>query len=162
MELSTLLMPPSCSENKWVDFEDYQLPCPHMPFELISDALLLARNLVRSSSLISKAFYRVLRPLITGSLISDEMICTAAARLNLPANAIADLHAKLAAPCALDCAGLHPLLRDSIRSLHTDTHFWIQSRCNLVKTTQALVQVILLQMWFLAICGRCPAEIIFV
>lgn len=84
----------------------------HIPVSMgvhyIRAAARRARRLHRSHALIfldlREAFYRVLRPISIGGHIPDALIASVAARLQLPSDALADLHALLQTPSGTERA----------------------------------------------------------
>eukprot|EP00435_Cladocopium_sp_Y103_P032830 s982_g8.t1 len=81
---------------------------------------------------LAEAFYRVIRPLAVSGDASDEMLAFVAQRLNLNADAIAELHSLLEGPGAIAEAGLAAHACRAVRGLHLDTHFSLhgqEDRC---------------------------------
>lgn len=83
---------------------------------------------------LQEAFYRVIRPLAVGGTLHDEALGKIAARLNLDDQALHDLHDLMQCSPATELAGLPPHLRNALRALHTDTHFWVAGQDDYVRT----------------------------
>ena len=109
-----------------------------MGVHYIRAAARRARRLHRSHALIfldlREAFYRVLRPISIGGHIPDALIASVAARLQLPSDALADLHALLQTPSGTERANLPPHLRRALQALHTNTHFRLHGQLDRVHT----------------------------
>eukprot|EP00435_Cladocopium_sp_Y103_P041254 s2631_g11.t1 len=84
---------------------------------------------------LAEAFYRVIRPLAVSGDASDEMLAFVAQRLNLSADAIAELHALLAGPGAIEEAGLAAHACRAVRGLHLDMHFSLHGQDDRCVTT---------------------------
>eukprot|EP00435_Cladocopium_sp_Y103_P026265 s2233_g6.t1 len=84
---------------------------------------------------LAEAFYRVIRPLAVSGDASDEMLAFVAQRLNLTVDAIAELHALLAGPGAIEEAGLAAHACRAVRGLHLDTHFSLHGQDDRCVTT---------------------------
>ena len=83
---------------------------------------------------LQEAFYRVIRPLAVGGVLSDAVLGQLAARLNLDAQVLHELHEVLESPSATELAGLPRHLQTALRALHTDTHFWVAGQTDYVRT----------------------------
>eukprot|EP00435_Cladocopium_sp_Y103_P031350 s1240_g7.t3 len=87
----------------------------------------LCTQLKRPSALLfidlQEAFYRVVRPLVTESVITDELLAMTAQRIGLAPGFLHDLHQALGEPCALRAAQVPEHLRRAISALHQDTYF---------------------------------------
>lgn len=55
-------------------------------------------------------------------------------RLQMPSHALHDIKELLEAPDALSQAGLPPVARNCIASIHSSTHFWLSGQADVVKT----------------------------
>ena len=77
---------------------------------------------------LTEAFYRILRPLVVGGEIEDELVLYVGARLGLTEDLLADLHRHLAEPTAVECAHLPRHLQLTLRALHQDTHFHVKGQ----------------------------------
>ena len=84
---------------------------------------------------LTEAFYRILRPLIVGGDINDELILYVGARLGMSSDLLEDLHRHLAEPPAIVRAGLPEHLCNTLRALHEDTHFHVQGQFDRCRTT---------------------------
>eukprot|EP00438_Fugacium_kawagutii_P017942 Skav236602 [mRNA] locus=scaffold3534:112990:118749:+ [translate_table: standard] len=71
------------------------------------------------------AFYRVIRPIALGGCITDEHVALLAHRLSLGPDALHDLRQLMTEPSALDRAGMDHRTQNFIRSLHSDTWFFM-------------------------------------
>ena len=114
----------------------------HIPVSMgvhyIRAAARRARHHKQSHALVfldlREAFYRVLRPIAVGGQIPDSLLAKVAARLHLPPDAIADLHALLQLPASTELAGMPKHLRRALQALHTNTHFRIHGQTDRVHT----------------------------
>ena len=97
-----------------------------------------ARKLHHSHAMIfldlREAFYRVLRPISVGGSMPDELLASVAARLQLPADALAELHQLLLTPPSTELAGMPEHMRRALRALHTCTHFFMKGQSDRVHT----------------------------
>eukprot|EP00435_Cladocopium_sp_Y103_P023500 s582_g5.t1 len=108
----------------------------HIPVTMgvhyIPAAARTAKRLHRSHALIfldlREAFYRVLRPLSIGGRMTDSVLAAMAARLQLPADALADLQALLRDPAGTEQAQMPPHMRRALQALHTNTHFGLHGQ----------------------------------
>jgi len=83
---------------------------------------------------LTEAFYRILRELTMGGQPTDELLAFVLHRLQLPPDAIHQLHGLLDERTALQQAGLSFTARNCIRAIHQNTHFWLQGQADLVAT----------------------------
>ena len=81
-----------------------------------------------------EAFYRILRPLAVGGSMTDALLAQVMARLNLPEDAVADLHQLLHQAPGTEMAGMKPHLRRALQALHTNTHFKVPGQTDRVHT----------------------------
>eukprot|EP00435_Cladocopium_sp_Y103_P064835 s146_g26.t1 len=114
----------------------------HIPVTMgvhyIRAAARTAKRLHRSHALIfldlREAFYRVLRPLSIGGRMTDSVLAAMAARLCLPADALADLQLLLRDPAGTEQANMPAHMRRALQALHTNTHFAVQGQTDRVHT----------------------------
>eukprot|EP00435_Cladocopium_sp_Y103_P016977 s3230_g4.t1 len=114
----------------------------HVPVTMgvhyIRAAARVARRLKKSHAMIfldlREAFYRVLRPLSIGGHMPDALLAFVAARLRLPDDAIADLHALLRRPSGTEQANMPRHMRRTLQALHTNTHFKVPGQDDRVHT----------------------------
>ena len=83
---------------------------------------------------LTEAFYRILRPLVVGGEVADELIMHVGARLGLSTDLLAELHQHLDAPSALARAQLPQHLQNAVRALHEDTHFHVRGQVDTCRT----------------------------
>lgn len=83
---------------------------------------------------LTEAFYRILRPLVVGGEVEDELIMHVGARLGLSPDLLAELHAHLDEPSALERAGMPFHMQNTIRALHEDTHFQVRGQVDTCRT----------------------------
>ena len=83
---------------------------------------------------LKEAFYRVVRGIIVEAPEDDVMLARLAARLQLPHDALHELHNLLAADCALLQAGMEPHFRKAVCALHSDTHFYMSGQSDTCRT----------------------------
>eukprot|EP00435_Cladocopium_sp_Y103_P056394 s1820_g19.t1 len=81
-----------------------------------------------------EAFYRVLRPLSIGGRMTDAVLAAMAARLCLPADALANLQALLRDPAGTEQAHMPAHMRRALQALHTNTRFAVQGQDDHVHT----------------------------
>eukprot|EP00435_Cladocopium_sp_Y103_P039634 s2902_g10.t1 len=113
----------------------------HVPVSMgvhyIRAAARIAKSSHRSHALVfldlREAFYRVLRPLSIGDRMSDSLLALVAARLQLPEDALADLHALLRAPAGTEQANMPRHMRRALQALHI-THFKVPGQDDRVHT----------------------------
>ena len=109
-----------------------------MGVHFIRAAARSARSQGRSHALISldlrEAFYRVLRPLSVGGSMPDALLAQVAARLQLPEDALAELHTLLQTPCGTEQANMPVHMRRALHALHTNTHFRVPGQHDRVHT----------------------------
>eukprot|EP00435_Cladocopium_sp_Y103_P064502 s2_g26.t1 len=84
---------------------------------------------------LAEACYRVIRPLAVSGEVSDDMLAHVAQRLNLDANALAELHALLSEASAIEEAGLPEHVCRAVRGIHQDTHFSLHGQSDRCTTT---------------------------
>ena len=84
---------------------------------------------------LTEAFYRILRPLVVGGDIEDELILYVGARLGLSEDLLADLHRHLDEPAAIASAGLQWHQQNTLKALHQDTHFHVKGQVDRCKTS---------------------------
>ena len=98
----------------------------------------MARQTKRSHAMIfldlQEAFYRVIRPIAIGGVITDSLLSSIADRLRLPPDAVRDLHHLLQLPAATAMAGLPPHLARALQALHTNTHFRVHGQTDATHT----------------------------
>ena len=80
---------------------------------------------------LKEAFYRVVRGIVIEAPEEDAMLAHLAARLQLPHDALHELHDLLAADCALIQAGMES---KAVRALHSDTHFHMNCQPDICRT----------------------------
>eukprot|EP00438_Fugacium_kawagutii_P000288 Skav210752 [mRNA] locus=scaffold1498:120794:126919:+ [translate_table: standard] len=85
---------------------------------------------------LTEAFYRVLRPLITGQTYTDSEVAQFVQQLHLPPDVLHDLYRHLQEPTALDLAGVPASVKRVAAALHTDTHFWLPHLQDCCRTTR--------------------------
>ena len=83
---------------------------------------------------LTEAFYRILRSLVTGEPADDELIMHVGRRMGLSEDLMKDLYEHLAAPAAIEAAGLPFHMRNTIRALHVDTHFKVRGQGDVCRT----------------------------
>lgn len=98
----------------------------------------MARQTKRSHAMIfldlQEAFYRVIRPIAIGGVITDTLLSSIADRLRLPPDAVRDLYHLLQLPAATEMAGLPPHLARALQALHTNTHFRVHGQTDATHT----------------------------
>ena len=67
--------------------------------------------------------------------VTDQALAQLMQRLNMPTDAMTELHRLLREPCALEHAGMTQLQRRSIRAVHSQTFFWMHRQQDVVQTT---------------------------
>ena len=109
-----------------------------MGVHYVRAAARIAKRLGRSHALLfldlREAFYRVIRPLAIGGCMPDALLALVAQRLQLPPDALSDLHHLLRAPSGLESADMPPHLRRAILALYTNTHFVMHGQTDRVHT----------------------------
>jgi hypothetical protein len=109
-----------------------------MGVHYIRAAARTARRLKRSHALIfldlQEAFYRVLRPIAIEGRIAESLLATVASRLQLPADALGDLHELLQLPHATQAAELPRHMQRALQALHTNTHFRMSGQSDVTHT----------------------------
>ena len=92
----------------------------------------------RSSSVIfldlKEAFYRIVRPLVVDTPMTDEALATMAARLGLSSSTLHDLHALLRHDNASQSAHLPWHAQKYLTALHTDTNFSFAGQTDVCRT----------------------------
>jgi len=83
---------------------------------------------------LTEAFYRIMRPLVVGGEIEDELIIYVGARLGLSEDLLGELHRHLAEPSAVERARLPRHLQHTLRALHQDTHFHVKGQVDCCRT----------------------------
>ena len=83
---------------------------------------------------LKEAFYRIFRPLCMSGSFTDDSLAKLMHKLNMPPDALQELHAILQEPSALEQAGLPALHRNSVSAVHAQTHFWMRSQTDVVQT----------------------------
>ena len=83
---------------------------------------------------LTEAFYRIMRPLVVGGEIEDELIIYVGARLGLSEDLLGELHRHLAEPSAVERAQLPQHLQHTLRALHQDTHFHVKGQADRWRT----------------------------
>ena len=83
---------------------------------------------------LKEAFYRIVRGIVVDVSEEDEMLAHLAARLELPPDALHELHGLLADDCALLQAGMTPHYRKAVSALHSDTHFHLNGQLDSCRT----------------------------
>ena len=81
-----------------------------------------------------EAFYRVVRPFVVHTVMSDEEIAAMVARLCLPPSVVTELRALLAEPNAAQTANLPWYVQKYITALHQDTHFSFNAQKDACRT----------------------------
>ena len=84
---------------------------------------------------LAEAFYRIVRPLAISGEVTDELLANVAQRLNLDHNALAELHALMLGPSALDDAGMPSHAKRAVCGIHQDTHFALHGQVDRCVTT---------------------------
>ena len=84
---------------------------------------------------LTEAFYRILRPLVVGGPIDDELIMHVGARLGMSTDLMTELYKHLEEPTALSRAHVPLHLQNAIRALHEDTHFHVRGQRDICRTT---------------------------
>ena len=108
---------------------------------------------------LTEAFYRILRPLVVGGDIDDELILYVGSRLGLSADLLADLHRHLEEPAAISRAGLQWHQQNTLRALHQDTHFHVKGQVDRCHTSlgsrpgDCFADVIFSYLWSRILCG---------
>ena len=85
---------------------------------------------------LKEAFYRIFRPLCMDGPVTDQALAHLMQRLQMPADAMVELRRLLCDPCALEQAGLTSQQCRSIRTVHSQTFFWMHHQRDVVQTTQ--------------------------
>eukprot|EP00438_Fugacium_kawagutii_P027568 Skav206272 [mRNA] locus=scaffold888:387625:392637:+ [translate_table: standard] len=85
---------------------------------------------------LKEAYYRILRPLAFGDVVTDAELAQFLARLNLPADCLDDLRAHVQQPSAMMDAAAPRVVQRVARALHQDTHWWVDGQRSVCRTTQ--------------------------
>lgn len=83
---------------------------------------------------LTEAFYRIVRELPIGGEIDDLLVAHILHKLQMPAEAMQDLHRLLQEPSALAQAGLSATEQRCIQAIHTGTHFWLRGQSDISRT----------------------------
>lgn len=83
---------------------------------------------------LTEAFYRILRPLVLGGPVTDELIMHVGNRLGLSDDLLGDLYQHLSEPAAVHAAGLPGHVQNALRAIHTDTHFRVLGQGDVCRT----------------------------
>ena len=83
---------------------------------------------------LKEAFYRVVRGVVLQAPHDDEMLARLAQRLELPPDALHELHHLVAQGDSLTAAGMPPHIRTAVRALHEDTHFHLPGQPDACRT----------------------------
>ena len=83
---------------------------------------------------LTEAFYRILREIPIGGIVTDEFLSYLMARLNLHSDSLHELHAILAEPPALQQAGMSEMNRRCMQAIHTSTFFWLEGQEDISRT----------------------------
>lgn len=98
-----------------------------------------ARSCNQSSAVLyldlKEAFYRIVREAPLGGEVSDDFVAFLAKRLNLPFDALHQIHLLLGETAALQSAGLPDDAQRSFRAIHASTHFWMDGQDDISRTT---------------------------
>ena len=81
-----------------------------------------------------EAFYRVLREVPMGGEVSDELVAHVMNKMNMPPDALHDIHALLQEPTSLERAGLPVCGQGCFRAIHCSTHFWLRDQGDITRT----------------------------
>eukprot|EP00435_Cladocopium_sp_Y103_P051465 s2317_g16.t1 len=83
---------------------------------------------------LSEAFYRIVRQLAVGGVLSDTVIAAMGQRLGMSADLLHDLYRHLNDTPAIVSAGLSPWQQKVMQALHTDTHFHVRDQPDVCQT----------------------------
>eukprot|EP00435_Cladocopium_sp_Y103_P016152 s505_g4.t1 len=83
---------------------------------------------------LSEAFYRIVRQLAIGGTLSDEVIAAMGQRLKLSTDLLHELYQHLDAEPAIVTAGLPPWQQNTMKALHSDTHFHVRDQPDVCQT----------------------------
>ena len=93
----------------------------------------------RSSSVVfldlKEAFYRIVRPLVVDTPMTDEALALMAARLQMPSSTLHDLHSLLRCDNASKMAHMPWHAQKYLTALHTDTNFSFAGQSDVCRTT---------------------------
>ena len=84
---------------------------------------------------LTEAFYRVVRPLALGGMLSDDQIASMACKNGLKDDALHSFYAQLERPCTLAAAGASPVAQRFLQALHADTCFRISTQDDVFHTS---------------------------
>ena len=107
----------------------------HMGRAFLRSRRALGHNVAMLYLDLTEAFYRILRPVVIGGEVEDEIIMHVGSRLGLSTDLLADLHRHLEEPHALDRAHMPSHMQNAIKALHIDTHFQVQGQVDTCRTT---------------------------
>ena len=83
---------------------------------------------------LQEAFYRIIRPLISGGTLSDEKVAQVCAAVHLPTGTMHDLRSFLGGESLISTAGSSPWASGAVEESLCDTWFRLPSEPELVKT----------------------------
>ena len=84
---------------------------------------------------LTEAFYRILRPLVTGGPVSDEMVMHVGRKLGFTEDLLEELYKHLSEPVAIAEANLPKHMQIAITALHEDTFFTVKGQGDVCRTT---------------------------
>ena len=84
---------------------------------------------------LTEAFYRILRPLVTGGPVSDEMVMHVGRKLGFTEDLLEELYKHLSEPAAIAEANLPKHMQIAITALHEDTFFTVKGQGDVCRTT---------------------------
>ena len=82
-----------------------------------------------------EAFYRILRPLVTGGPVSDEIVMHVGRKLGFTEDLLEELYKHLSEPAAIAEANLPKHMQIAINALHEDTFFTVKGQGDVCRTT---------------------------
>jgi len=83
---------------------------------------------------LTEEFYRILREVPIGGIITDDFLGYLMARLKLPPGSLHTLHELLDEPPALQQAGMSEMDRRCMQAIHTSTFFWLDGQSDSSRT----------------------------
>jgi len=83
---------------------------------------------------LTEAFYRILRPLVLGGQVTDELIMHVGRRLGFSEDLLGELYHHLSEPAAVQTAGLPGHMQNTLKAIHSDTHFSVQGQGDVCRT----------------------------
>ena len=83
---------------------------------------------------LQEAFYRIVRPLITGDILSDEEVARVCAAVKLPPGTMHELHCHLSKDPVMSDTGVSPWAREAISETLRDTWFRLPNQPEVVTT----------------------------